>query len=103
MGRPAAILPTKGITSSEAAGIVRHTPPLPARHGLDQPGLDQGLDMLVQGAARAQPEHPAQLIQGRRPSQGRGVIAEEGVDLALSSGQAGHRSLRDTRMCPILC
>ena len=58
-----------------------------AIHGLDQSGPDQGLDVLVQRAARGQAKGLAEFIEGRRMIEMPGVVDQVVVDLALSSGQ----------------
>jgi hypothetical protein len=54
-----------------------------------QAGRDQRLDMLVQGATRAQPQPRAEFIQGRRRLALALAPAELVEDLLLSSRQ-GH-------------
>ena len=61
--------------------------PLAAVHRLDQAGLDQGLDMLVQRTLGVQAEEPAQFVQRRRLGELVRVLAQIVQDGLLAPGQ----------------
>jgi hypothetical protein len=56
-------------------------------HRLDQAGIDQGLYLFVQRAARAQPKQLTELAQGRRVGVLLCALAQQIDDRALASSQ----------------
>ncbi len=64
MGRPAAMVPRKGMPSSCFRLLDQADAAVGAVHGFDEAGLDEGLDVFVEGAAGGQAEGLAEFVVG---------------------------------------
>jgi hypothetical protein len=57
-------------------------------HRRDEAGLNQGLNVFVQRATRAQPEHRTELVQRWRVLELPGALTQDIENLLLASGES---------------